>query len=684
MKIKREKIAIFIIALSLFLVPLASADIIINDEPENTYNLGDTVSLSTTVKALESKQGVLKYHLICQGEKITFYQNGLTLGQGEERDVQASLILNRDLIGNTTGNCVIKGNFEDDSITTEEFRISYRLNLTLGTEGRSFKPNSTATFKGKAYKENGDSSSGFIDLKITGQNNFSIKKSGTISNGSFSFNASFPKDMASGKYDIKLNAYEKNSDGERTNTGSENAQFNMEQVPRNLEILLENESVKPTGKAKIKTRLHDQTGKKIKANTSVKVSKSDSEIVADKSVMTEEEIEVKVPYNAPPKEWDIFAESKGLTNERSFDIRERKEINTTISGNRLNITNAGNVAYNDSVEIEIGQNTTSINVSIPVGSTESYRLTAPDGEYEVSVLGEDGSPKVTKTATLTGSAVGATQGRPRGSSIFSFSWIFAILVLGVVGFIFFKKTRAKTIFARKPKEPQKPKPKKEVQQSSSVQETKTGLNPKNKAEVSLSISGDKQKTTTVCINLENLEEMEEAKGYAEKTLQKIIEYAEDKKAYTYEGHKNLCFLFAPSKTKTFKNEATALDVARYAKNQIKEHNKLFKKKITFGMSINNGEAIFKDSQGTAKFMSMGKLLPSAKKIASQSKNSKSEILISKEVANSLKSKVKAEHFKDQDEVYHITQLKEHNNEDTQKFIRDFQKRMQKEKQNQGK
>jgi hypothetical protein len=83
----------------------------------------------------------------------------------------------------------------------------------------------------------------------------------------------------------------------------------------------------------------------------------------------------------------------------------------------------------------------------------------------------------------------------------------------------------------------------------------------NKAELSLSIKGEKQDTSVICLKIKNLKEMKSKKGSASDSIRKIIDLTEENKATTYENQDYLFFLFAPIKTRTFKNERTALEIS---------------------------------------------------------------------------------------------------------------------------
>jgi len=144
---------------------------------------------------------------------------------------------------------------------------------------------------------------------------------------------------------------------------------------------------------------------------------------------------------------------------------------------------------------------------------------------------------------------------------------------------------------------------------------KSLVNSKLKAELSLSLKGDKQPVSLVCLKIKNFEDIETKKGNTFETLAKIINVAEEQKAYTYENHDNLIFILAPAKTRTFKNETTAIELAQAIKIILLKDNKLFKQKIEFGISLHKGNIIAKQEKGVLEFMSLGTLITTAKKIS---------------------------------------------------------------------
>ena len=168
-------------------------------------------------------------------------------------------------------------------------------------------------------------------------------------------------------------------------------------------------------------------------------------------------------------------------------------------------------------------------------------------------------------------------------------------------------------------------------------------------------------------NMASIKNMRGGEGSAGEILKKAVDIAESHKAATYEDNDNLFFIFAPARTKTFKNEEAALRVSQRIKEILDEHNRLFKQKIDFGISLNYGTIIGKQEPDSFKFMGMGNLMAQSKKIASIADN---DVLMGERITDKLRNVVKTEkHRKDNMDVYAIKEIKKY--EEHQKFLRKF-------------
>lgn len=152
-----------------------------------------------------------------------------------------------------------------------------------------------------------------------------------------------------------------------------------------------------------------------------------------------------------------------------------------------------------------------------------------------------------------------------------------------------------------------------------------------------------------------------------------MDIAESKKVVVYENDENIFFIFAPIKTRTFQNEKNALGIANKIKEILSYHNKVFKQKINFGISLNYGAIVAKQTSKILEFMSFGDLMSQAKKVASVSSE---EVLLADKMREKFGGSIKTEKLARNNVDFHIVKDMR-NNVDGEKFIRKFMERMDK-------
>lgn len=684
---KMRKIILYL-ALAIFMISfisLVSAEIIINQQPEELYNMGDIIKTSfkiITPVSLDPDTFFL-VNVFCNGIETKVMQSPVSdMGAGEEREFSVPIPMLEGLIGRTTGICKIKAvletlsGIEYEYVLTEEFQISDLINVEILSEAKEFNPGEEINIEGEAIKENGDAvKSGIVELKITEGNSTVIEKQDTVKNGYFFLNFSTPSDTKTGQYNVNIKVYQTDSLGEITNKGFANYDFFIKQVPTNLEIFMENEKAEPGIDLKIKGILRDQTGEKIEANVMLTIKNSKDKIIEQAELKTDEILEIRIPYNEPALEWTISAVSDELTTEIDVEILEKEAVEIELLNNTILITNVGNIAYNKTLSIKIGNESLNIDVYLDVDKSQKYILKAPDGEYEIEVLTEEGN-LFNGNTLLTGKAVEIK----KVSSVMTFMkyplvWIFMFLVLGFVAFMIFKKGYKRSFFGRinlgRKRRKKEPKDNISRERSSSKESLISGA--KNKAQLSLSLKGDKQGVNVVCVKIKNLKDFNLKKGNFPEVLKTIINAAEGEKAFTYENQNYLFFIVSAIGTRTFKNEKIAINIAEKISKLVGEYNKLAKQKLNLGIGVHYGQIIAKREKGVLYFMSLGTLVTNAKKIAGISDG---EILLTKEVKSRIMSNIKTEKTNLKgEEVYTVKEIRHVKKED-KKFISNFLKRLE--------
>lgn len=654
-----------------FLISLVSAEMILNEPIKDVYNLGDTISLPVKISSLTSTYGIFQMNLICNGREINFYKNGISLVAGEEKIMESSLPLIEEVIGDLRGICKIKAALPSEYILTEEFKISELIEMRASTSKDEFSPEEKIIISGNATKESGTELNGFVEITFSKEGLVEIKRTETISSGKFSSEIIVPKTMEAGEYVIGINAYEKNPQGKITNKGFANYATKILQVPTSLEVFFEKEEINPGETLRVKAILHDQTGEKIDAQAVISIKDEENNILEQVEKRTDEFLEYQIKEQQIPEEWKVIAVSNKLTGEGSLKIMKLEKVDIEIINRTIMLTNTGNVFYNKTILVRIGEEPMNIDAVLEIGESKKYSLEAPNGEYNVKVSSPDGK-EVQRSVILTGSAISVEEISESAAELIRrpFVWIFIAVVLGGIAFLLFRKGYKRSFFGGHThfKETKKP------SEETFIPKKESLVSAKNRAHHSMAIKGAQQKANAVCIRIKNYAEVKINKGNAKETLQKIVDMAENAKAAVYESNECLFFLFIPSATKTFQGEVISADLAQSAKKILDEHNRLFKQKISYGISAEHGDIVAKKEGDTIMFMGLGNFMTNARKLASVSQG---EVLVGEKLKDKISSDAKLEkHTSEKVSYYTIKEIKD--KEKHQKFLSSFMKRQGKE------
>ena len=663
------KIGINALILTILLSSFISADIIFTQQVKPVYNLGDIIYVPVTIKTLTDVSGIFQMDLICNGTLINFYKNGVKLLAGNEKSMDSSLVLINSIIQGNNGICKVKASLDEGYQLSDEFKISTSLNINGAIEGTEFNAGENFWINGEIKRESGENSNGFISVSLIGQDlTQNVTQFGTVNNGVLYMNFSLPNNLRAGTYLVEVNAHEKDSEGIITNIGFAEYTISVRQVPTELELIIENKELEPGMIMRVKAILHDQTGDSINTTAYLTIKNSADKIFEQREIDTNIFFEYPIASSEPPSRWKIHAVSKKLESESGFEIKEKESVSIEIVNKTIFIANTGNIFYNKTLLVKIGENPLNIQVALEVGENKKYILSAPDGEYQVRIATGSGD-EISETLSLTGNVIGI---REDVLQLTNLAWILFILVLVLGTFFLVKKLRKKKFIGHMPSL----KFKKRVKESKELPTMREDSisRPVNKAELSMTIKGNQQEASVVCLKLKN-RDAGERNGSVIDTLKKIKNIAEENKAVVYDNQSYLLFILAPAKTKTLKNEKLALDIAEHIQKSLLEHNRMFNQKIEFGISLNKGEIVGKVEEDVFKFMGMGSLMATSKRLATLSNE---EILLSEKINDLLRVNARAEkEIREETTVYVLKSIKR-DNEEARKFINKFLNRQEKE------
>jgi len=656
---------IFSLFLIILLTSIASAEIIIKEQPKELYNLGEVLRIPVKISTSSAVEDFFSMKLICNGIENEIHKQYVSIPIGGEQEISAAIPLSISFLGRTTGTCTIKSILGTDFILSKEFKISDLIKVTVTAAKPEFAPGENIIVEGTAIKENGENAQGFVDLSLVSEDETTVT-SETVKNGYYSLNISLPKNAKAGQYLIRVNVYEKLAEGNITNSGVGDMNILVSQVPTSLEIAFDTSKVEPGTSLLVKAILHDQSGEKITSNAILTLKNDKDKILKQVEIATEEFFEYPIVYNEKPNQWKIIATSNKLSNEEAFSIIEKESAKIEIINGTVIITNTGNVPYNETVLIKVGEEPVEITTYMEVDGIQKYTLSAPDGEYVVSV--SSGGAEASESVMLTGSVIGVSEAGGILSAIkMPFVWIFMIAILGFMTFLVYKKGYKRVFIGYITKRKEK-----KAEKEANVSPRNILVNPKNKAELSLSIKGDNQTVSMVCLKIKNPHVIDEA---GKRELQSIADVSDEGKASVYEAQGNLFFIFAPIRTKTYHNQKTSIEFAQKIKDALNTYNQTAKEKIQFGLAANFGSVVAKYEKEILKFMSLGTLMTGAKKLANVSDG---DVYLTSVINEKVLTEVKTEKIQKQGvEAYAIKEIR-HRGEDNKKFISNFVRKLEAE------
>lgn len=687
---KREIFSIILLFALVISASTISAEIVINQEPKPLYNLGDIVEVVAKIVTVNGLSAPLVVSSICNGVQTNVRSQDLFLSAGQEETINLKFLLTTERLGRTSGNCVVKFALQNgETKATKEFSVSDKINIKIISFENSSDPGKILSISGEAIKQNGEAvKNGFVELILSaGGNNTLASSKNTVQNGFFELEYSIPEKTKAGDYVVNLEIYELDAKAQKTNKGFSSSKLKINQVPTSFEIILEKQEILPGTNVKIKPILYDQTGVKIKSSANVQILNPEGEIQFESETPTDKFLEYSFNRSEPPSNWKVVSTSEEFNDEENFRILENKKVSVEFLNRTILVTNIGNVFYNDTLLVKLDENNSvGLEVVLDIDKSQKYALTAPDGNYSVKIL-QDGEVLFSDNLFLTGYVIDATKLSERTLDVIQYPivWVFFIVVLGFAAWVFFKRVYKKSFFGRgnllyKRRGSKVSAKSLEEKQAEKIYTPKPGsllINTQNIAELSLSIQGEKQSSTILCVQMQNPGEVRANKAAVQETMNKLAALAEENRAMIYENQGTILFIFAPIKTRTFKNELPAIIMAGKIKGILNEHNKLFKQKINFGISLNQGYMIVKqESKNLLRFTVLGTLITLAKRLAALSDG---EPLLSDDIRKNIMSDIKTEKRTEGDLDFHI--VKEiRDQEERRKFVNDFVRKMKQQEQ----
>jgi hypothetical protein len=406
---------------------------------------------------------------------------------------------------------------------------------------------------------------------------------------------------------------------------------------------LSDEAATPGDNFSIGVEVYDQSGVAMDGGVSLEIVSPENERM-ERSVQTGEVGDFDFVSNSTVGTWRMIGSFNDLLGEREFEMLGVQKVDFDFEDSILTVTNVGNLVYNKSITVNIGEETLNLDLEIGLGEVRKFSINAPSGEYEVVI--NDGDSSVSRTVLLTGNAISIKDLEEVGIfKSYSIVWVFLGIVVIAVGVVWYMKRRKKKgvggghgvvrgivrgVGKVKAKVPGKVKAKvgdtmNFTKKSPKVQglddngyshEDKTMVDLTKKsvgtAESTLVLKGDKYVSAVVALSVKNFKELGDV---GKDALHGAVGKAQKKKGLVDWRGDYVFVVFSPIVTKTYKNEALAAKIGQEILDDLNAYNKKFKDKIKFGLGVHVGELIASKEGGKLKYTSVGNTISLAKRIS---------------------------------------------------------------------
>jgi hypothetical protein len=382
MKLKRSIWLLFLV-----LSPLAYAEIDLNLQEKETYNLGDKISPQISVKGAENQQGFFSLRIMCTDFNVLYYTLPLSLEAGQRTQLTVPELETFDLM---EGTCRLKAAFDAnsgakiDSASSNEFLVTKDLKITTN-ENLEANPGDEITLEAKVRTASGTSFSGHAEVHYMNQQ----QKVEAIS-GILVHKIKFPYDTAPGFIPVKILVSDQHG-----NYGEKNLNVEINPIPTKIENQIENSAVTPGDTLRTKVVLYDHNANILDGrNMDVKILDPAENQISEVEVTSSSEFGLVVDNSFPPGEYYIVSVFEDLQQQSAFTVQELRKIAMKQDGNFVHIENAGNVDYDDEVTIVLeNEKKYLVNKKIRLKPQESMTLDlskeVPRGTYDMTLPQEN-------------------------------------------------------------------------------------------------------------------------------------------------------------------------------------------------------------------------------------------------------------------------------------------------------
>ncbi len=673
--------------ISLFLFSIVSAEMSIS-EPKEIYNLGEKLYV-TLDGIIGEEEGNLNIDLECGATKANLLRiSARAFSQDAEQSYSLpyKYLTSDDLelnnLSSLVGKCKIISSLGNKIVKTKTFEITNKINVNSKLDKLTYNPEENVNFIFDATTANGNAFIGKYKIK-----NFTLIYGEMNANEITEVIALSPVQKA-GTYLLTLEVYNEDAYGEKLNYGTALAHFIINQKPTAIDLSLSDLIINPIDGLTLNPELTDQSGELIEDSLTVYLESPKGEVTTY-TIKSGNYLDINFSSNAPMGKWNIYSFLGEISSEKyEIEMLGFPQLEYVVEGSILNITNFGNIIYDNIINITIGEDVYQLDLLLQPEGSKQFNLQAPDGDYDIKVGDYNGDNKFSSSVALTGNSISIkdlTQGS--GWVDYSWLWIFLIVIFGGLVYVITNKDKfnfEKSEKKEKPKKQKKAKKatlniriskffsKKKPKKKKEKQPLESGLidinNKRITAESALVLNGEKMTSSVLTLYIKNYDDLREN---AKEQLSQILDNLSKKAVIESKGD-FVFVIFSPLITKTYKNEIIATKAGLQLVKDIENYNKKFNNTIIFGAGVHMGDVITERAGRKLKYTGIGETFSLSKKMATLAN---SKLFVSDFVRKRLLRELKVikEGEINKQGIYSVSEIK--NKDANQAKLKDLLKRM---------
>ncbi len=660
-----------------FTLPLVSSSIFI--EPlKPIYNHGDQINVQTKIVPSVATSSHYIVDLKCGTDFTTnIFNSFFDIQAGIEKNVLVTTELLNPLLDNITSQCYLKASFANDFTQSSLFDLSKEIIIDAEVEFENLNPGNSFHISGTALKKSGVTVNGFAELFIPSLN---LYKSSIVSNGLFNLTLSLPQDVKSGDHNFSIEIHNTDYNSRKINSGVYEDTFSVNQILKNIKIQIPEDNVIPGSEFVFRVNAYDQARDLIKKDVSLVVNKPKGIPFIKKVIKSGEDQKLEFALDDISGYWSIEANVEGVSERKLFYLLEVNNLQSSLINDTLIVTNIGNSIYSGPFEITIGSFVEVKHLNLKPGETQKFNLKAPDGDYSISILENEGIKNL-GSVFLTGNAVKVTDFKEDVIYTFTNPWIWWLGVILLVLIIVLVQIKLRM----QKNQPKIPLASNNMLSNLNLKASKSdfvvGSNLPEKSNFSSNNSSGSNKfdvswlnrskpvsstfnsgisgltsstqsykvSPSVLFGNENKGIRERAvaialyvssnSAAANETMSRSLHIAQEVGAKVYVDGEYKIILLSPRLTHTSDNEVSAINVARRIQASFLEHMRMYNDGVVFGLGVSDGEIISEIENGKFHFTSTGNLISYSKRLAHVSN---SKLLVSDNIRKKVMSTVKVE------------------------------------------